>query len=217
VVQDILDIGPDPGGERPAGEHLMTVPAIGPIISSAMVAAIGTATCSPRAARSPAWLGLAPGRSRPEAAPSSTADRRSSKSTYNPTFAKVLGRRRGAGRGRGPAGRSAAAGPGTSCHRGRHGNGRWIRPALRARPRRCRRCDDDRAGGIPHHKLKEIKTSPTAPHSRTRSRARTQRSFALGCIPGRCGIWSSARSPWTTQSPSRGFSVPPALLRPFPF
>jgi hypothetical protein len=36
-------------------------------------------------------------------------------------------------------------GAGTSCHRGRDRNGRRIRPALCARPPRCRSCDADRA------------------------------------------------------------------------
>jgi transposase len=52
-------------------ERLMSVPGVGPIISSAMVAAIGAGTCSPRAATLPPGWGSSPSRSRPGTAPSS--------------------------------------------------------------------------------------------------------------------------------------------------
>jgi hypothetical protein len=53
--------------------RLMTVPGIGPIISSAMVAAIGRATCSPKAATSVPGSGWSRNKSRRETAPSSAA------------------------------------------------------------------------------------------------------------------------------------------------
>ena len=52
-------------------ERLMSVPGIGPIISSAMVAAIGTGDAFSKGRDFAAWLGLvAANRSRPETAPS---------------------------------------------------------------------------------------------------------------------------------------------------
>jgi hypothetical protein len=46
-------------------ERLMTVPGIGPIISSAMVAAIGEGDTFSKGRDFAAWLGLVPGRSQP--------------------------------------------------------------------------------------------------------------------------------------------------------
>ena len=54
-------------------ERLMSVPGIGPIISSAMVAAIGAGVCSPRAAILPPGSGSFPNRSRPATAPFSAS------------------------------------------------------------------------------------------------------------------------------------------------
>jgi len=54
-----------------ACSRLMTVPGIGPIISSAMVAAIGTGDVFSKGRDFGAWLGLVPSRSRPETARSS--------------------------------------------------------------------------------------------------------------------------------------------------
>jgi transposase len=62
----------EPVARQDAGcERLMSVPGIGPIISSAMVAAIGTETCSPKVATSPPGLGSFRDKSRPATAPSS--------------------------------------------------------------------------------------------------------------------------------------------------
>ena len=52
-------------------ERLMSVPGIGPIISSAMVAAIGAGDVFTKGRDFAAWLGLVPSRSRPGTAPSS--------------------------------------------------------------------------------------------------------------------------------------------------
>jgi len=49
-------------------ERLMSVPGIGPIISSAMVAAIGTGDAFSKGRDFAAWLGLVPNRCRPEIA-----------------------------------------------------------------------------------------------------------------------------------------------------
>jgi transposase len=46
--------------QDPACERLMTVPGIGPIISSAMVAAIGNGAVFPKGRDFGAWLGLVP-------------------------------------------------------------------------------------------------------------------------------------------------------------
>ena len=54
----------------PACQRLMTVPGIGPIISSAMVAAIGRGEVFSKARDFGAWLGLVPSRHRPKTAPS---------------------------------------------------------------------------------------------------------------------------------------------------
>ena len=51
-------------------ERLMSVPGIGPIISSAMVAAIGTGDIFSKGRDFAAWLGLVPRRTRPATAPS---------------------------------------------------------------------------------------------------------------------------------------------------
>jgi transposase len=52
-------------------ERLMSVPGIGPIISSAMVAAIGSGDAFTKGRDFAAWLGLSPSKSRPATAPSS--------------------------------------------------------------------------------------------------------------------------------------------------
>ena len=52
-------------------ERLMSVPGIGPIISSAMVAAIGAGDVFSKGRDFAAWLGFVPSRSRPGTVPSS--------------------------------------------------------------------------------------------------------------------------------------------------
>ena len=59
----------------PACVRLMSVPGIGPIISSAMVAAIGTGDGFSKGRDFAAWLGLGPSRSPLEIAPFSAAYR----------------------------------------------------------------------------------------------------------------------------------------------
>jgi transposase len=53
--------------------RVMTVPGIGPIISSAMIAAIGSGAAFARGRDFSAWIGLVPSRCRPETEPSSGA------------------------------------------------------------------------------------------------------------------------------------------------
>jgi transposase len=48
--------------QYPACERLITVPGVGPIISSAVVAAIGTGDVFTKGRDFAAWLGLVPGR-----------------------------------------------------------------------------------------------------------------------------------------------------------
>ena len=60
--------------------HLMTIPGIGPIISSAVVAAIGNGTAFARGRDFAAWLGLAPKQI-------STGDRRFSDASPNAAIA----------------------------------------------------------------------------------------------------------------------------------
>ena len=62
-------------------ERLMSVPGIGPIISSAMVAAIGTGDAFSKGRDFAAWLGLVPSKSRLATAPSSARYRNAATAT----------------------------------------------------------------------------------------------------------------------------------------
>lgn len=63
--------------------RLMEVPGFGPIVSTALVAAIGNGINSRKGRDLAAWLGLVPDNTRREARPDSSVSASSATSTYN--------------------------------------------------------------------------------------------------------------------------------------